>query len=286
MPQLKEFGLDESVVAKRIYRDYSHQTTRAGLVVEKEIRDELHSFLSSFLDFVGSDHSVFLRVDAFAAASVLNIVEINVELQDGWGVALNLLRASGNTPYFNGSTRLPTEIILYREDYLPEFELAQQELALLGHQLEIVGWRTRPGVGAKGAFDSKMYLAKFSQTWCGKRVCVPKTYIADTTPWGDLPQDVVFKFCDKYGKPARKARYSVARRHEIGHGKFMRKCYLAGEAIAQEYIEPLRLENGASTQAIVLCSGCNPLVGYTQVAPPGVFIINDRTAKKGALVFG
>lgn len=284
MPHVRKFELDSSVVAGRIYRNYEHQTTSMGLVIEKVIRRELSSFLSTFLAFVQCEEHVFLRLDAFATTSELYIIEVNVELQDGWGVALNLLRASNNKLETDG-VRLPTEIILYRDDYRPEFELAQNELAWLGHNMEIVSWRSRPGVLAKGAFDSKIHLARFSQTWLDRNVRIPKTYIAETTPWNSIPEDVVFKFCEKYGEQARKALYSVARRREIGHGKFMRKCYENGTAIAQELVTPFKLEDGSSTQAIILCSRNTPVVGYTQVAPPSVFVINDKSASKGPLIF-
>jgi hypothetical protein len=207
-----------------------------------------------------------------------------VELQDGWGVALNLLRASGNTPRPIKGTMLPMEIIAYSEDYIPEFELAQREFAILGHEMQIVGWRERQGVASKSKFDDKLYLAKFSRVWCGNLVRVPAIHDILSTCWDDLPDDVVFKFREKYGEASRKARYSVARRAQIGKGKYMRQCYNEGTAVAQEYTEPLRLEDGSATQAIILCSGATPVTGYLQVAPQGVFIINDKTASKGALV--
>lgn len=284
MPKVRSFPLDNAIVAKRIYRDYPHQTTTVGCIIEEPMRRELASFLEGFLRFIQCDENIFLRLDVFLNDGVLNIIEINVELQDGWGVALNLLRASGNKPKpFNGAV-LPAEIIVYNEDYTPEFQLAQSEFAVLGHIMRIVGWQERRGIPSKSKYDDKLFLAQYSRIWRGTLVHVPCMYSVENTAWEDLPEDVVFKFREKYGDASRKARYSVARREQIGKGKYMRQCYNTATAVAQKYIEPLRLEDGSATQAIILCSGATPLMGYLQVAPQGVFVINDKTASKGALV--
>lgn len=284
MLTVRTFPLDDSIVAKRIYRDYPHQTTTVGCVIAEPARRELASFLEEFLRFINCGENLYLRLDVFLNGGVLNVIEINVELQDGWGVALNLLRASGNKPKpFNGAV-LPPEIIAYSEDYIPEFELAQREFATIGHTMQIVGWRERQGVPSKSKYDDKLYLADFSRLWRGSLVHVPPMYSVENTVWEDLPYDAVFKFREKYGEASRKARYSVARRVDIGKGKFMRQCYNAGTAIAQEYIEPLRLDDGSATQAIILCAGATPMTGYLQVAPQSIFVINDKTASKGALV--
>ncbi len=109
-------------------------------------------------------------------------------------------------------------------------------------------------------------------------------YSVENSRWEDVPTDVVFKFREKYGERSREARYSVARRAQVGKGKFMRKCYNEGSAIAQDYLDPLRFEDGSATQAIIMCSRAVPVVGYLQVAPQGIFVINDKTASKGVLV--
>lgn len=284
MLTIRTFPLDDSIVARRIYRDYPHQTTTVGCVIAESVQRELTSFLEEFLRFINCDENLYLRLDVFLNSGVLNVIEINIELQDGWGVALNLLRASGNKPKpFSGAV-LPREIIAYSEDYIPEFELAQREFAALGHAMQVVGWRERQDVPAKSKYDDKLYLAQFSRLWRGGLVHIPSMYSVGNTVWEDLPHDVVFKFREKYGEASHTARYSVARRTQIGKGKYMRQCYNAGTAIAQEYIEPLRLDDGSATQAIILCAGVTPVTGYLQVAPQGVFVINDKTASKGALV--
>ncbi len=278
------FPLDDEIVATCIYRDYPHQTTNVGCVVGEATQRELRLFLKGFLRYLRCEDHLFLRIDAFLAGEVLNVIEINVELQDGWGVALNLLRASGNKPkHWNGAT-LPVEIIARSEDYIPEFTLAAHEFATLGHTMQVVRSHEQHQVLAKSVYDDKLFLAEYSQSWCGTLVHVPKMYSIQNTTWEHIPKDVVFKFREKYGETSRAARYSVATREQIGRGKFMRQCYDAGSAIAQDRIEPLRLEDGSSTQAIILCSGATPVVGYLQVAPKDVFIINDKTAKKGVLV--
>jgi len=283
VPRLQQFLIDESVLAKRIYRDYPHETTGVGLIVEAQVRAELERFLRQFTKFVGTELSLFMRLDVFASRDALTIIEVNVELQDGWGVALNLLRASGHA--FDQVARLPAEIIVYNDDYLPEFELAQREALLFGHQLDLVSWRDRPGIPAKSVYDDKAFLSRFSRFWRGETVRVPAMYSVDDTPWESLPQDVVFKFREKYGNEARKARYSVIHRGDMGKGKFMRLCYNEGTAVAQDYVEPMRWADGSAAQGIIMCSGCVPATGYTQVAPAHTFVINDKSARKGPLVF-
>lgn len=284
MPKKVTFTLDDSIVAERMYKDCAHRTTPHGLVIEKCVQEELRAFLAAFLEFVGCKECVFLRMDAFVSETHLDVIEINVELQDGWGVALNLLRAAGHSPSFNGAY-LPTEIIDYDNGYHEEFDLAQREFGLFGHRMNVVHWRDRRGVIAKGEFDSKMFLARFAQVWKGERVRVPRMFFAEATAWEAIPEDVVFKFCHKYGKEARQAGFSVATRVQLGKGKHMRRCYNAGTAIAQERVTTLSLHDGSRAQAIILSSRDDLLAGYTQVAPSGEFIINDRTSVKGPLVF-
>lgn len=285
MPAIRTFALNSAEIAPCIYRDYPHETTPVGAILTESDRHELKEFLEAYLHFLGSNEHQFLRLDVFLGDDALNVIEINAELQDGWGVALNLLRASGNTLPACNDARFPTEIIAYSEDYMPEFKLAQNELARIGKHMHIAWWRDRPGVLSKSTFDDKMYLARFSREWRGNLVRIPKTYWAEHTAWEHIPDDVVFKFRHKYGEHARRAGYSVRRRADIGKGKFMRQCYAAGHAVAQERIEPFRLEDGSATQAIIMCSGHDPIAGYLQVAPPDAFVINDRATRKGPLVF-
>ncbi len=149
MLTIRTFALNDEVLAKRVYRDYPHQTTPVGLVMQEPMRRELTSFLGAFLDFIGCPENLFLRLDVFIKDDVLNVIEINVELQDGWGVALNLLRASGNKPRPINGTALPTEIIAYSDDYLPEFEHPKSQLALKRPAKQNVGWRERQSVSSK-----------------------------------------------------------------------------------------------------------------------------------------
>jgi len=279
-----QFTLNTAELAQRVYRDYSHRTTPWGVIIPQNVRQELKRFLEEYLRFIGSDEHQFLRIDAFVGEQTLKIIEVNVELQDGWGVALNLLRASGNTLSIRDN-KFPTEIIAYSNDYLSEFELAQSELARIGKKLDIIWWSARPNIPKKSPLDSKLYLANFCRIWQGNQVLIPKMYCCENTAWEQLPEDVVFKFCHKYSRQSLRAGYSVARRKTINKGRFMRQCYMAGQAVAQERIEPFRLDDGSVTQLVLMCSGSDPITGYLQVAPPNEFIINDRTACKGPLVF-
>lgn len=283
MPQIKTFELDEAVLAKEIYAGHPHQTTPIGVVIEERVRKDLRTFLKTFLERTKCSDE-FLRVDAFIRKDGLDIIEINVECQEGWGIALNLLRASNSVLDVERVSLIPREIIAYGDEYLPEFKLVQVELERFGFDMNIVSYSERPGVPIRSEFDKKMYLALLDGMSVGS-IKIPSIYYDSSTPWDEVPQDVVFKFCEKYGEWSRKARYSVATRAKIGKGKFMRKCYASREAIAQKRIDPLTLSDGSVTQAIIMCAGAEPVTGYLQVAPPGTFIINDRTARKGPLVF-
>jgi hypothetical protein len=285
MSRIQTFVLDQSEVAPVIYRDLPHVVTPVGLIVEQQAQNELARFMSDFMRSVGAGQEQYFRIDAFVADGGLQVIEINNEVQDGWGVSLNLLRAAGKTPAPELVNGIPEQIIVYNTDYMPEFKLAQREASLLGRNVQLPSWRERQGIIAKGPYESKMYLARFSRQWVGSLVSVPKFYSTEDTPWEDIPEDVVFKFCHKYGPGAQKARYSVVTRKDLGKGRFMRRAYEAGEAVAQERTDPLHLPDGSVTQAIILCAGSKPVAGYLQVAPPGVFIINDKTSAKGPLVF-
>lgn len=265
-----------------MYRDYPHRTTEQGLVVEHAVCQELRVFLRQFLDFLGVRNPLFMRIDAYVRDAALTVIEVNVELQDGWGVSLNLLRACGGVCC--QVKHLPSEIIVYNDDYLAEFELAKREASMLGRNLELVSWRDRPGIPAKSAFDDKLYLTRFSRLWQGHFIQIPSMHEIADTSWENLPEDVVFKFREKYGEHARKARYSVKRRRDMGKAKFIRRCYEERSAIAQAYIETLRLQDGSAVQAVIMCHGDVPVTGYLQVASPDVFVINDKSATKGPLL--
>jgi hypothetical protein len=290
MTQVTEFQLNENVLAKSIYKSYPHKTTQTGLLLKDEVRQELKAFLKHFLQCSGyQEEGLYFRIDAFIGEERLYIIEVNVELQDGWGVALNLIRASGNVLSPNGAV-LPKAFTDYGNGYKAEFELACSELALLGVAAAVTskqyylapGQEVRP---PKHEMDSKMYLARFASRWDSESVIIPRMYCAETTPWDEIPEDVIFKFCHKYGAEALKARYSVIERSNVGKAKFVRKCYNKGTLVAQERVSPLMLDDGSVTQAVIMCAGTEPVTGYLQVSPAGTIVINDKTAKAGPLLF-
>jgi len=279
------FDMDQSIVAPVIYRNYSHMTTSKGVEIGTCIVGELSRLLTEFLKFHNrTERGTFIRVDAFLSEHGLNIIEFNVEVADGWGVALNLARACGRPVCLPVGTELPGEYIARSADYLPEYELAKREFSLIGHDsIRIIEtFHTRE---IKDTLDNKLCLERFSRTWISDTVRIPKLYSVETTRWEDVPDRVVFKFVEKYGYEALRARYSVIPREDIGKGKHVRRSYNASRAIAQDRITPHTLDSGAVTQVIIMCSGSTPITGYLQVAPKGEFIINDRTACKGPLLF-
>jgi hypothetical protein len=285
MPRVSEFVLDTSIIAKRIYRDAPHTITSTGLLIEPEVREEIREFLSRFLEFSGCNEHVFLRLDAFFDDTALTIIEVNVELHDGWGVALNLLRAAGRAPNFCPGAKLPQEIVAHNNEYLPEFELAREEFAQFGNELSVVSWRKRPKILAKHWLDDKLFLAQFSRVWRGRRVITPHSYWNENTSWDDRPPNGVFKCRDKHGAAATTIRHSVLDLSGVKKGKALRVFWESADAIIQERERPAQLEDWSPMQAILLCSRSEPLCGYLQVAPPSSFIINDKGTLKGPLVF-
>jgi len=285
MISFKDFEMDQSILAKTIYKNYPHKTTSIGLVIAMSVILELKSFLQGFLEFHNRPEvGRFIRVDTFFSEKGLQIIELNVELADGWGVALNLARASGNSVVVPANTSLPSRYIAYTSNYLPEYELAIDEFRQLGYNgiaIESRYYETE----VKDELDNKLCLERFARKWKGCSVKVPNMYSIETTPWEELPTEVVFKFAEKYGEEAIRAHYSVKPRDGIGKGEYMRKIYRRGRAVAQERILPSVLADGSVTQAIIMLSGSTPITGYLQVAPSTEFIINDRTAVKGPLLF-
>ncbi len=279
------FDMDQSIVAPVTYRDYPHLTTPIGVEIGPKIREELRQLLAGFLKFHKRDEKgTFIRVDAFLSEDGLNIIEFNVELADGWGVALNLARSCGKPVELPVGVELPRRYVAYKSDYLPEYRLAISEFGKLGQNSMSIKedfWTSEE----KDPLDSKLCLEQFARTWNGDTVRIPKLYSVETTLWESLPENVVFKFTEKYGPEALRARYSVAPREKIGKGKHVRQSYNASRAVAQERIVPHTLHDGSVTQAIIMCSGSIPITGYLQVAPQGEFIINDRTGRKGPLLF-
>ncbi len=306
MIQLNRFPLKSELVAPNIYGRYLHRTTDLGVLVPEEHRSELRRFLHEFLRFSGyPEKGVYLRVDAFMNQGQLQIIEINAHFVDGWGIALNLARAAGRPVELNGAS-FPEIWTTSNEIYRPELELACQELTLQGYRCRTMPYdevlqRTDTEVYWYGRFnryrdyplvrptfgqdlDNKYNLARFSWQWESALVEIPLYYSQEVTDWDELPRNVVFKFCDKAGPEVARARSSVLYRDQIGKGKFVRQCYRAETAVAQEVIRPTRLDDGSLTQLIVMAAGSEPLTGYLQVVPAGTRIINDNSTH-GPLIF-
>ncbi len=295
MPRIKKFELDQSVLAKQIYTGHPHMTTSVGLVIDQRTKSELNRVLQGFLHFAGCDRHVFLRIDVVVDASeALHVIEINVETQEGWGIALNLLRSSGNS--LDECSALPAEIINYgdlpeKNPYLPEFELARDEFSRVGRTLAVPSWRERPGIPLKSELDDKIHLARFSRVWKQRgesgRVVLPGGYCRDDCGWQDVPDCAILKFRMKHGPAARRAGFSVIERMDprLGKGKYVRRSFESGEMVAQDQVAPLMLNMAHRVQAIILCSGSNPVTGYTQIASSDSFVVNDKNSCKGPLVF-
>ncbi len=318
-----KFDLGKGVVASCIYAGYPHRTCARGL--EVLLFSKLRDFLKKYLAFCGYDEEgIYFRIDAYlnpeiAPSSYLNILEINAHFVDGWGTALNLSRAAGFPVERARTVKFPAYWACRDLAYLPELELAVQELNYLGHYAEVVfppytGFHDRelyvygrpdhhplirPAHGR--ALDNKMNLARFSRALSPSKypweqgVVIPRFYFQETTPWEELPENVVFKFCDKTGPEATRARSSVLFRDQVGKGKFVRRCYAEQTVVAQEFVAsaeerispPVNGEDefwDSAKQVVILTAGATPITGYLQLAPRGKRIINDNSIHAPILI--
>ncbi len=301
--RLTTFPFDTTLVAPCIYRSDPHRATSLGVSLAGEYRQELRRLLTEFLEHnQAPETGVYLRLDCFLQPEEnLAIIEINASFVDGWGTALNLSRAAGH-PLNLAGISFP-EVWTSRElAYRPELQLAVSELQLGGaRRVEVlepdealaskreVYWYgrfenyagfplVRPAAGIR--LDNKTLLARFSREWNGRLITIPPFYLSDQTPWEQIPPDVVFKLCNKSEDP----RNSIRFRDELGNGKYFRRMYKEGGAVAQQRITPLTLRGGEPTQLIILAIGSKPVTGYLQIAQPGTRVINDNSVH-GPLVF-
>lgn len=279
MPYLQETLLDRAIVAPSIYGDFPHFVTDLLLVIENEVKTELGRFVREYAAFLDAQDKYF-RIDLYFDGDRVYVIEVNVEVADGWGVALNLLRAAGRTLFER--TTFPTAFTTFPDDpRVTEFKLAVNEFAILGatSSIEVLPVRTLDPL------DNKLHLARFSNMWVGERVRIPRLYWNGNAAWEDVPQDVYLKFADKFCAEAIRSRYSAKPRLELGKAKQMQQLFAEGNAIAQERVNPSLTACGKQVQAVAMCSGSQVVTGYIQVAPAERSIINDKGTEKGALIF-
>lgn len=303
--ETKKFNLNTSVLPQTIYSNREYRTTNLGLEIPPSVRQELREFLESYLKTAGaSKDGVFLRVDLYPdpeEENVFWVIEVNGLFVDGWGIGLNLARAVGHSVELNGSG-LSFPGIWTTEDrsYLPELELAQQELHLLtGQDFDFMAasncrinqtpayWygRLRPHQNLVPKFgqelDDKIVLEQMQGSWNGSHIKIPPSFHHGNTPWEKLPpkESLVFKLRKKWEDPEKSVRFGT----EIGKGKDVKRGYDKGEIIAQTLLKPA-LSDGRPVQVIIMTADIEPVTGYLQTARPGTKIINDDSVH-GPVIF-
>jgi hypothetical protein len=294
MISFRDFSLDPSIVAHVIYRDYPHQTTGRGVVLDSAVTSELQAFLAAFTASLGNDHKPYYRIDAYFDEESLWILEVNAAFVDGWGTALNLARASGIEVDL-GALWFPENFTTLNPDYRPELALLVAELAVAGREHRIKKWP----VGSKTLvyvygridtnawscdgewepydglrLDNKLNLGLFRQQWDGEVVEIPRHYIGRCDQWEDIPNDVVLKFCDKGSEECQKARWSVSFGKPSGKAPFIKRCYRAETLLAQSFIRPTQ-EDGKNCQLVILAMGSELITGYVQYSQSR--IVNDNS---------
>lgn len=281
MPYMKAVQLNRAVVAPSIYGTFPHEVIDVGLVLEHTVVVELERFLGEYTNFLEVvETKKFFRIDLYFDDNTVYVIEVNVEIADGWGVALNLQRAAGfPSPNLSAFPEIfPT---FPGDPRQSEFCLAIKEFAQFGHTANVCEQNTR----IIDPLDSKIHLACFAEQWVGEHVLVPAMYHCGNTVWDSVPEDVYLKFAEKFCPEAVKSRYSVKSRSELGRANQMRKLFAEGRAIAQARVEPFQTKAGEQVQAVIMCAGTTVVTGYIQVAPGGRKVINDKGTKKGPLRF-
>lgn len=184
MPYLQETLLDRVIVAPSIYGDFPHLVTNLSLVIEDEVKKELGRFMQKYGAFLDAQDKYF-RIDLYFDGDSVYVIEANVEVADGWGVALNLLRAAGCKPC--KKAKFPNLIPTFPDDPREtEFRLAVNEFALLGVEASVKVLPER----TFDPLDNKLHLARFSDVWKGQRVKIPRLYWKGNAAWEDVPEDV------------------------------------------------------------------------------------------------
>lgn len=281
MLRLQPVPLDRAIVAPSIYANLPHVVTNTGLVIENVVKVELEQFLREYCAFLGvAAHEKCFRIDLYFDQGRVYIIEVNVEVADGWGVSLNLQRAAGISPAV--PVVVPAVIPTYPHDPREtEFQLAIGEWARLGACISLAVHPER----LIDPLDNKLHLARFAPLWRGERVVIPPLFWHGNAAWEDVPEDVYLKFAEKFCVEAVTSRYSAKPRCELGRARQMQRLFTEGRAIAQKCISPFQTTVGEQVQAVVMCAGAHVVTGYIQIAPPTRTVINDKGTKKGALIF-
>jgi hypothetical protein len=297
--------LDCSLLSKTIFVGTTYHTTNTGLEIPKVVKDELERFLKLYLEMSGikETEGVFFRVDLYPDEEdgVFWIIEVNALFVDGWGIALNFTRATGQTIKIEDGL-FPKVWTTEDPLYVPELELACQELTLATgqkhefepasscrHNQHLAYWygrsRLRENLWPTNGelLDDKILLCRMATRWNGRCINIPESFSSETGGWDHLPdrQNLVFKLRRKWTNP----RMSVQFGDQIGKGKFWRKLWCEDEAIAQTRIKQTATADNQPVQAIVLTAGSRVIAGYIQLAQPGTRIINDNSVH-GPIIFG
>lgn len=302
------FDIDRVLVAPVVYLKLPHRVTETGVRLPQDVVDRLALFLCRYEKFLQEHEDtrdrqspLYFRVDAYIHDDILSILEVNTAFVDGWGVALNLSRASG-IKISTDDLDFPLDFATEDDAYLPELKLAVHEINQLRRmKRQVVPFKKR-GLYERSTYvygrsgnrsrtdivpyngvelDDKRHLAAFSESWNETSVCIPRMYAGQTTTWDDLPEDIVLKFSDTSSPIANVMRESVLFGKPAGKAKFWRRAYHEGHVIAQKMVGPLK-HWGLNSQLVILAIGQTPVAGYVQFSEKRV--VNDNSIH-GPLLF-
>lgn len=304
-------SLNERLLPSSIYGDAPYRHVPLAVYVSRTMQEGITQLLRALLQKTGlSEEGTYFRVDAYLDADpslqTLWVLEVTAQYVDGWGIALNLLRASSEPP--PPSLDFPSTWVLDNPLYRPEVELDVREIAFAtagevrprvvtpeemqegDDPIYWYGWkapsepRIRPAHGY--LLEDKIHLHRLSRGYVGEHqvsgtlpsmrsVRIPSMYTYEHCAWNDLPFPIVCKNRRKnvgvYGNVA-------LCRTKTDTGKHARRAYERGEAVAQAYVEPYRHDTSRPTQLEILCIGTKPVTGYLLQGDPETFVLNDRVA--------
>lgn len=298
MIQLQTFSQDPSLLEKEIYQWRDRLITNIWISLSPIARRELDEFIWQYLDSSGfpRDKEPFLRIDAYINpdGSSIQILDINASFVDGWWNALNMTRSIGG--YVNRALleTFPRRLMLWEEQYRPEFELTKREFSQLGIKTkEVTSIDSRTTTYVYGnppiwmqeennypfdalRMDNKKLLARFSERWKWNTVRIPKLYTPESTAWRDIPYDGVLKLASKQditeNPDVRRVQIWVKR-----NSLQLRRLWDAGKIVVQEPVQTMKNpETGDNTQATILTTR-QSVVWYTQFSPKS--IINDDSTQ-------
>jgi len=287
--ELKNFEINEGIIAKSIYGNEEREFTNQGLLVADDIKKEFWDFLEEYISFTGLQKTTFFRIDAYFDKQKLYILDVNASFVDGWWNALNFARAINQEVNNILLQKFPENFYLQDEVYRPEFKLLLNELTIqweVTQEVDEIDERNKTYMYWESCrkpnlfpydwlrIDNKMNLALFSKQWSWTNIEIPEFILANQASWEDISKDYVFKISWK--QDMWKGWWKV-KVWKPKNWKLWSKLWEENKLVAQKMVSPLIDEQWRNNQAIVMTIENEPIVWYIQKSLND--IINDNSVQ-------